>query len=136
MPADLNFNNYYSSLNLTGSGTKPAFNTAAFSDPGFAAGNAPRFISAFRQPWGLNENIALAKHLYAGEHVSLELRMEFFNLLNRVQICGADNGVDDGDHFGIVNPGTFNVNGNNITVSQACQANTARQGQAYLKLNF
>jgi hypothetical protein len=132
IPANVNFGNYFNSFNAA----VPVFNTAAFSDPGFAAGTSPRFVSVFRLPWMLNENFALAKHLYAGEHVSAELRMEFFNILNRVQVCGPDNGVDDGDHFGIVNPGTFNVNGNNVTISQACQANTPRQGEAYIKINF
>jgi Carboxypeptidase regulatory-like domain len=138
-PPELNFNNYYKSLNLTGATTAPVFNASAFSDPGFTQGNVPRFVNAYRLPWNLNENFALAKHLYAGERVSLELRMQFFNLLNRVTVCaptGSANNVDSGAQFGIVNPGTFSVNGQNITVSQACQANTSRQGEAYIRLNF
>ena len=135
-PANIDYNNYYKSLNPTGTTTAPAFNTAAFSDPGFREGTTPRFADAYRLPWNLNENFGLAKHFYVGERVTLELRMEFFNLLNRVQVCGPDNNVDDGARFGIVNPGTFNVNGNDITISQACQNNTARQGEAYLRLNF
>jgi hypothetical protein len=127
LPSNVNFGNYRTS--------QPVFNTAAFSDPGFTGGNAPRFISAFRLPWGLNENFALAKHLYAGERVSMELRMEFFNILNRVQICGPDNNVDD-SRFGLVNPGTFNVNGQNVNISQACQANGPRQGEGILRINF
>jgi Carboxypeptidase regulatory-like domain len=135
-PPEVNFGNYYKSLNLSGSTSAPVFNTGAFSDPGFTGGNSPRFISAYRMPWNYNENAALAKHLYVGERVSVELRMEYFNLLNRLYVCGPDTGVDDGTHFGLVNPGTFNVNGQNITVSQACQGNTPRQGEAYLRLTF
>jgi hypothetical protein len=132
----LDFSNYYQSLNPTGATTKPVFNTAAFSDPGFRQGNSPRFISAYRLPWNYNENFALAKHFYFGEKVTAEFRMEFFNLFNRVQICGPDNNVDDGIRFGLVNAGTFNVNNQNITISQACQANTPRQGEAYLRISF
>jgi Carboxypeptidase regulatory-like domain/TonB dependent receptor len=136
IPLNVNWNNYFKSLNLSGSATQPAFNTAAFSDPGFTGGNEPRLVSALRGPWILNENAALAKHFYMGERVSMELRMEYFNLLNRVQVCGPNLGVDNGPMFGVVNAGGFTVNGSNIVISQACQANTARQGEAYLRLNF
>jgi hypothetical protein len=123
VPLNLNWNNYYKSL--------PLFNTAAFSDPGFRGGNEPRLISAFRMPWTQNENLSLAKRFYFGERVSMELRMEYFNILNRMQICGPDLGVDDGPlNFGYINP-----NGAGGT-SAPCQANTPRQGQVFLKLNF
>lgn len=135
-PAQLNFNNYYTDLHSTVPNPPTVFNIAAFSDPGFRGGSAPRFISAYRMPWSYNENVALAKHLYVGERVSLELRMEYFNLLNRLQICNVDSGVDDGSHFGVVNPGTFDINGQNVTISKACQQNTPRQGEAYLRLDF
>jgi hypothetical protein len=59
--------------------------------------------------------------------------MEYFNLLNRMQVCGPDNGVNDGANFGIVNPGT---NSAGQVFSQACQANTPRQGQVFFKLTF
>jgi hypothetical protein len=125
IPLHVNWNNYYHSL--------PVFNTAAFSDPGFRGGNAPRFISALRLPFNANENVALAKQFFFGEHVQAELRMEYFNLLNRMQVCGPDNGVNDGANFGVVNPGT---NSAGQVFSQACQANTPRQGQVFFKLTF
>ena len=122
VPLNVNWNNYYKGL--------PVFNTAAFSDPGFTGGNEPRLISAFRMPWTQNENVAVAKHFYMGERVSMEVRMEFYNILNRMQICGPDLGVDDGpNNFGFISP-------NGTGVSTACQANTPRQGEVFLKLKF
>ncbi|HEV2315458.1 MAG TPA: TonB-dependent receptor [Candidatus Acidoferrales bacterium] len=125
VPLNVNWNNYYKNL--------PVFNTAAFSDPGFRGGNAPRFISALRGPAVDNENLGVAKQFFFGEHVRAELRMEYFNVLNRMQICGPDNGVNDGANFGIVNPG---VNNTGQVFSQACQANTPRQGQVFFKVSF
>jgi hypothetical protein len=126
VPFELNYNNYYKGL--------PVFNTAAFSDPGFAPGNEPRVVARFRQPFNANENLALAKHFFFGERVSAELRIEFFNVLNRMQICGVgqglDNNVNDGSgSFGLVSP---NGNGGSST----CQGNTPRQGQAFFKFSF
>jgi hypothetical protein len=60
------------------------------------------------------------------------VRMEYFNVLNRMQICGPDTGVDDGANFGVVSPTT--VNG--VVLSSPCQGNTARQGQVFVKFNF
>jgi hypothetical protein len=110
----LNYNNYYRGL--------PVFNTAAFSDPGFAQGNEPRALSQLRNPFTSNENVGLAKHLYLGERVTAEFRVEFFNVLNRVLICGPDTTLSDGSSFGVV--------------SGPCQNNTPRQGQAFLKISF
>jgi len=122
VPLHVNYNNYYKN--------KPVFNTAAFSDPGFAPGNSPRNVAQLRSPFGSNEDLALAKHFYAGEHVNMELRMEFFNVLNRMQVCGADETVSDGaDNFGFVQP-------NGSGGSSPCQGNTPRQGQAYFKISF
>ncbi|HUL16906.1 MAG TPA: carboxypeptidase-like regulatory domain-containing protein [Terriglobales bacterium] len=115
VPLNVNYNNYYKGL--------PIFNLSAFSDPGFTMGNGPRTLGNLRNPGTANENLALAKHFYIGEKVTLEVRMEYSNFLNRVQICGFDNNVDD-SNFGIVNSG------------QPCQNNSARQGQIYLKLSF
>lgn len=122
VPLHVNYKNYYKGL--------PVFTQSAFSDPGFAAGNSPRNVTQLRSPFSSNENLALAKHFYAGERVNMELRMEFFNVLNREQICTPDTTVTDGvNNFGYVQP---NGNGG----SNACQANTPRQGQAYFKIQF
>jgi hypothetical protein len=124
IPLNINYNNYYKGL--------PVFNTAAFSDPGFTAGDEPRVLSNLRNPFQSNENFALAKRFYFGERFNLEVRMEYFNVLNRMQICGPDTGVDDGANFGLVSPTT--VNG--VVRSSPCQGNTPRQGQVFVKLNF
>ena len=119
---NVNYNNYYKGL--------PVFNTAAFSNPGFAQGNAPRQIGALRNPFNANENLGLAKKFFFGERVSAELRIEFFNVLNRMQICGPDNSFQDGaGNFGVVNP---NFSGG----SNTCQGNTPRQGQGFFKVSF
>lgn len=128
VPFNLNYNNYYKGL--------PVFNQAAFSDPGFTQGNEPRVIAQLRNPFNSNENIGLAKRFYFGERVNAELRVEFFNVLNRMQICGVgqsaglDNNLNDGPgKFGLVAP-------NGSGGSSACQANTPRQGQAFFKVSF
>jgi hypothetical protein len=121
VPVQLNYKNYY--LN------KPVFNTAAFSDPGrFAVGDAPRNESVLRNPFASNENLALAKKFFFGEKVTGELRMEYFNVLNRMQICGpSDANVSDSRQAN---------NGNFGYVVAPCQANNPRQGQAYFRVNF
>jgi hypothetical protein len=125
IPLDINYNNYYKGL--------PIFNTAAFSDPGFTAGNEPRVLGNLRNPFQYNENFALAKKFFFGERMNLELRMEYSNLFNRMQICGPDTGVDDGANFGTIGR-TVLTDG---TVHYApCQANTPRQGQIFAKFNF
>ena len=121
---NVNYNNYYKGL--------PVFTTSAFSDPGFRQGNEPRSLSNLRNPLNAGENIGLAKHFYFGEHVTAELRMEFFNVLNRMQICGPDTNLPDGPgNFGLVNP-------NGSGGSSTCQnGNTPpRQGQAFFKVSF
>jgi hypothetical protein len=123
-PINLNWNNYYKGL--------PVFNPAAFSDPGqFTPGTSLRNIAALRNPFQSNENIALAKKFFFGERVSAELRMEFFNILNRMQICGGPNaGVNATSNnvsntgFGLDSPGS------------PCQGNAPRQGQAYFRVSF
>lgn len=115
----VNWNNYYK-------GTSIFSNTNAFSDPGlWVPGNSTRTINAARGPFNQNENMGLVKRFYFGERVSAQLRMEYFNIFNRVAICGADNNVSDiGSGFGLVSPGF------------PCQNNTPRHGQAFLKIQF
>src|SRR4029077_968453 len=116
--------NYYKGL--------PVINTAAFSDPGFQQGNEPRVLSNLRGVFSGNENVALAKKFFFGERATFELRMEYANFFNRMQVCGLDNGVNDGQIFGLVNPGTVH----DVLLSQPCQANTPRQCQIFLKVSF
>jgi hypothetical protein len=119
VPIHLNYKNYYAA----GS----AFNTAAWTPPGlFAVGTAARNQSVLRNPFSSNENIALAKKFAFGEKVNAELRMEYFNVLNRMQVCGPTNSDVD-------------TNASDATFGQffgPCQGNRPRQGQAYFKVNF
>lgn len=126
VPLHLNYKNYYAN--------KPVFNTAAFSDPGrFAVGDAARNESGLRNPFASNENLALAKKFFFGERATGELRMEYFNVLNRMQVCGpAANGESNNN---VSNPRAEN-NGNFGYVVGPCQANNPRQGQAYFRVNF
>ena len=90
-PIHLNYKNYYKNL--------PVYNTAAFTDPGQAAvGNAARNQSDLRDPFSSVENIVtLAKKFFFGAGVQAELRMEYFNILNRMTVCGpSDNNAGDG----------------------------------------
>ena len=98
----------------------PVLNAAAFTAPGlWTLGTAPRILD-IRGPWLYNENVTASKKFAVGEHVKMELRMSYFNLLNRVQFGGPDLGIAD-PTFGMV------INSQN---------NTQRQGQAQLQLTF
>ncbi len=119
---NVNYNNYYKGL--------PVFTTSAFSDPGFQQGNEPRALSQLRNPFNGNENFGLAKKFFFSERVNAEFRMEFFNVLNRMQVCGPDTNLPDGPgNFGLVSP-------NGSGGSSTCQGNTPRQGQAFFKVSF
>jgi Carboxypeptidase regulatory-like domain len=129
-PVSVDWNNYYKGL--------PVFTTSAFNVPAgcapnagcFVLGNSPRTLGVIRGPWNQNENMSVAKHFSLGERVSMELRVEYFNIFNRVTICGADNNTNDSGFFGVVSgngtPGSFTP----------CQQNSPRQGQGFLKVQF
>jgi len=100
---------------------QPVINAADFNDPGpWVLGNANRVYSQLRNPWSLNENIALAKYFPLGERVKLKLEIEYFNVLNRVIFGGPNLNFND-PNFGLV------INS---------QANTQRQGQGFLEIRF
>jgi hypothetical protein len=119
----LNYKNYYKGL--------PVYNTAAFADPGrVAVGDAARNESGLRNPFQSVENVALAKRFQFGESVQAELRMEYFNVLNRMQVCGpTDSNVSDLRT-------SANPNANFGYVVGPCQGNNPRQGQAYFRISF
>jgi hypothetical protein len=107
------YNNVYSG--------QPVLNAAAFSNPGvWAIGNEPRYLSSIRNPWGANENIALAKYFPLGEKVKIKLEIEYFNALNRVVFGGPDTTLTDTNFGKVINS----------------QANTQRQGQAHFEIRF
>jgi len=99
---------------------KPVLNAAAFTNPGlWVLGTAPRVLD-IRGPWNLNENVSLSKKFVIAERVKAELRISYFNLLNRVVLGGPDLTLTD-PNFGLV------INS---------QANTQRQGQAQFQVSF
>lgn len=116
---DVNWDNYY-----TG---QPVFNVKKFQYPGaWRVGNAAPYYSRLRNPFESNETLGLTKRFFLGERVNAELRVDFDNVLNRMQVCGADhlNNVEHLDGFGIVSPGVV------------CQGNLPRRGQAFFKITF
>lgn len=114
VPLNVSYSNIYLGL--------PVFNTAAFTNPGlYVPGNGPRVIGSLRNPFYYNENIALAKKFNLGERIQAELKMEFFNIFNRVVFNGADVGSLTDTNFGLVTNG---------------QSNSPRQGQAQFRITF
>lgn len=119
---NLNWNGYY-----TG---QPIFNVAKFTPSGaWTSGNSLRSYSELRYPGNANENIALAKKFFLGERVTAELRMEYYNVLNRMIPCGNVGQDMSSSGFGF-------YSGNGIQGGGDCQNNTPRQGQFYLKIAF
>jgi hypothetical protein len=113
----LSYNNVYTGL--------PVINKANFGDPGpWVLGNAPRVIGALRNQFAKNENVALAKYFPLGEKVKIKLEVEYFNLLNRVNLSGGNCNVD------------LNFEDANFGKSVNCQNNTPRQGQGHLAITF
>jgi hypothetical protein len=77
------------------------FNKAAFEMPVGDLGNAPRRSEEARRDWNLNENISIAKTFATGSRVSFDVRIEAFNMFNRV-IWGAPNSNFSSAQFGQV----------------------------------
>ena len=64
-------------------------------------GNASKNNPKSRSPWNLNENFSLAKNIDITEKVKFTLRMEAFNIANRVRMGGPDSTVTSAT-FGII----------------------------------
>ncbi len=92
-------------------------NRAAFVQPVGALGNAPRFNPDVRRPWNLNENVSLAKSIKTSSSLDVDVRVEAFNLFNRV-VWNAPNTDFSSNNFGLV----------------TSQLNAPRQMQLGLKL--
>jgi hypothetical protein len=92
-------------------------NRAAFVQPVGQLGNAPRMNGDVRRPWNLTENLSVARTISLSNELRLDVRVEAFNLFNRV-IWG--------------NPEqNFNLNDFGLITSQA---NSPRQMQLGVKL--
>jgi hypothetical protein len=100
--------------------TDPWFNKAAFAVPQtFTFGNASRSYTELRAPNSYNESFGVVRRIRVTEKMTATVRGEFFNALNRV---------------------VFGVPQSNISSSGygrvSSQANTPRQGQVSLRLEF
>jgi hypothetical protein len=91
---------------------------AAFVQPVGALGDAPRTNPDVRRFWNLTENVSLAKTIKATQKVDMDIRVEAFNIFNRV-VWGA--------------PGTDFSNTTTFGVISS-QANSPRQMQIGLKV--
>lgn len=97
------------------------FNPAAFTATApYQFGNAPRYLSDVRAPGTNNFDMLASRRFQLPERTSLDFRVEFFNTFNRVQFAG---------------PST-NIASSSFGQIFLTQANTARQIQASLRLNF
>ena len=92
-------------------------NSAAFVQPVGQLGNAPRINGDVRRSWNLSENISLAKTIAMTNALRLDVRLEAFNVLNRV-VWGAPNTSFNNANFGMI----------------TSQGNSPRQMQLGLKL--
>lgn len=92
-------------------------NRAAFVQPVGQLGDAPRINGDVRRFWNLTENLSVAKSIKATKTLDMDVRVEAFNLFNRV-IWGAPNTDFSSNNFGLINS----------------QGNSPRQMQIALKL--
>jgi hypothetical protein len=131
--------NIYFPAPLPGEATPfDVFNIAAFSSPGrWVLGNSPHRINGLRNRWDKEENVALAKRFSIGR-TRTELRLEFFNVLNRRGTCGVETNVNNRDRFGLSNGYRIrNAAGQVIGVHiDQCQGTRPRSGQVFLKIGF
>jgi carboxypeptidase family protein len=89
-------------------------------------GDAPRMNPDVRGFWGLNENLSLAKTVNLPSQLRMDIRVEAFNLFNRV-VFATPTGPDVGAAaFTNISSNTFGV--------ISSQANSPRQMQIGLKL--
>jgi hypothetical protein len=130
---NVNWNNYY-----TG---QPIVNVNKWAAPGvWTIGNAAPLYSDLRNPFQSNETVGLAKKFFFGERVTAELRVDFDNILNRMQVCGgldhnSKNNAVVGDLSG--NFGYFGGRDHgNVSNSTVCQGNSPRKGQAFFQIKF
>ena len=135
VPISVNWNNYYKS---SPSFFVPVFTQSAFASSGFAPGNEPRNVTQLRNPFSGSENVGLTKRFFFGERVSADLRMEFFNVLNRMQVCGSgstNTNVDSNPLTGGRNAGLPSRLGV-VARGNVCQGNSPRRGEAYFRIRF
>jgi hypothetical protein len=87
----------------------------------YTLGNAYRTYAGMKNPPLYNEDADLIKHFYFGDRFSGSLRVDYFNILNRVQFENPDNNFSDGTFGQVITQG---------------QQNSTRQGQVQFQLTF
>ena len=92
-------------------------NRAAFVQPVGELGDAPRMNPDVRRFWNLTENLSVAKSIKAGQGLDMDIRVEAFNIFNRI-VWGAPETNFSSNNFGVI----------------STQANTPRQMQLGVKL--
>jgi len=96
-------------------------NIAAFTTPApFTFGTAGLYLPNVFSPNYYNEDLALVKNTKIGERLELQLRLEAFNVFNRVVFGAPSSNVGTASTFGVI----------------SSQANAARNGQIAMKLTF
>jgi hypothetical protein len=79
---------------LNGNANSSLFNAACFGDPGDQVpGNAPRYFSNLRGDGIRNLDLSFTKNFAIREHMTLQLRAEFFNFTNTERFAFPDVGV-------------------------------------------
>jgi Carboxypeptidase regulatory-like domain len=76
-------------------------NRAAFVQPVGQLGNAPRMNGDVRRPWNLTENVSLAKTISLSDAFRLDVRLEAFNIFNRV-VWGTPEQNFNSANFGLI----------------------------------
>ena len=76
-------------------------NRAAFLQPVGELGNAPRVNGDVRRFWNLSENLSVAKSIKATGALDMDIRIEAFNVFNRV-VWGAPNQDFSSNNFGLI----------------------------------
>ena len=74
-------------------------NRAAFAQPVGQLGNAPRISGDVRRFWNLTENVSVAKTISMTDGLRMDLRLEAFNVFNRI-VWGAPNTNLNDTNFG------------------------------------
>ncbi|HVO61796.1 MAG TPA: TonB-dependent receptor [Terriglobales bacterium] len=98
------------------------FNVSCFADPGLEQpGNAPRFFSNLRTDGIHNVDMSISKSFVPREGIRLEVRADFFNLLNTARFAVPDNYYGDS---------TFGQ------ITSTAQGSNPRRGQFGVRLEF
>jgi hypothetical protein len=92
-------------------------NRAAFVQPVGQLGNAPRMNGDVRRPWNLTESLSVARTISLSKELRLDVRVEAFNIFNRVIWGNPEQNFNNND-FGLI----------------TSQANSPRQMQLGVKL--